>query len=429
LLALGGAWHERRRRVSRPAAGPRRMTIDLSRPADRRTLLWFGVGTLGFLLLTAIGSYQTYNYTESVQFCGQVCHTVMQPEFVAYQTDDHARVACAECHIGSGATWFVKTKISGIHQLYAVLLNNYDRPIPTPLQNLRPARDTCERCHWPEKYSGDVERTFHHYLSDNANTPYTVRLLMHVGGGSSENGPVGGIHWHMLLSNKVEYFASDQRRQVIPWIRVTTADGRVTVYRTAGFKGEPDPAKIRRMDCMDCHNRPAHRFQTPDDAVDEAMYLGRIDASLPAIKRTAVDLLTRKYATQAGACQALADALRRRYPKARRLDGTVAAVQAIYRRNFFPRMNADWSKYPDDLGHLDSAGCFRCHDGKHVAQDGTRRMPATDCDTCHTLMAQGSGAQLAKLAPEGVPFQHPSADIEGLGLLCSDCHNGKNQEN
>lgn len=426
-LVLGGAWYQYRRGGA--PGQRRRMTIDLARPRHRWTLTWFGVGTLGFLLLTAIGSYQTYQYTESVEFCGQVCHTVMQPEFVEYSAGAHARVDCTECHIGSGAAWFVKAKISGLHQVYAVLFNTYDRPIPTPVQSLRPARDTCEQCHWPEKYSGSVLHTHYHYLSDDKNTPYTVKLLVNVGGGSPAHGPVGGIHWHMIVSNKVEYYASDAHRQVIPWVRVTAADGRQTVFRTADFKGEPDPAKIRVMDCMDCHNRPAHKFQTPDEAVDEALYLGRIDSSLLAVKRTAVDVLTRPYATQDAAVESIGAALRKKYDGARNLETTVAAVQAIYRRNFFPEMKADWSKYPDNIGHLDSMGCFRCHDGKHAATDGSGRMPSNDCNTCHTILAQGSGAELAKLAPQGVPFQHPSTEIDGLGLNCSDCHNGRNQDN
>jgi len=429
VLVLGGAWHERSRRAKRPDSPVPHVAIDLSRPRDRRILTWFVLGSMSFLMLTAVGSYQTFQYTESVQFCGEVCHTVMQPEFTAYQHGSHARVACVECHIGSGATWFVKAKISGTYQVYAVLFNKYDHPIPTPVKNLRPARETCLQCHWPEKYSGSIERTYHHFLSDPANTPYTVRMLVHVGGGSPENGPVGGIHWHMLVSNKVEYYASDAQRQTIPWIRRTAADGTVTVYRSPDFKGEPNPKDIRRMDCMDCHNRPAHKFATPNDAVDEDMYLGRIDKSLASIKHNAVDLLTKPYPTEAAADAALAKGLRAQYPGAAKLNDTIAAVQAIYRGNFFPLMNADWSKYPDNVGHLDSGGCFRCHDGKHQMVGAGKSVLTNDCNTCHTILAQGAGADLAKLSPEGAEFKHPSTDINGMGLQCADCHNGKNQDN
>jgi nitrate/TMAO reductase-like tetraheme cytochrome c subunit len=428
-LALGGAWHQRRHRSQNPAVPAPHLAIDLSRPRDRRILLWFGLGTMTFLLLTAVGSYQTYVYTESNQFCGEVCHAVMGPEWTTYHRSAHARVACVECHVGSGTTWYVKAKINGTRQLYGVLFNRYDRPIPTPVSNLRPASDTCEQCHWPQKYSGSIERIYNRFLADDKNTPYTVRLLVNVGGGSPAQGPVGGIHWHMNVANKVEYMATDAHRQSIPWVRATAADGKVTVYRTAEYKGEPALASIRRMDCIDCHNRPAHRYGTPNDAVDDAMYLGTIDPSLPAIKRTVVDLLTKPYPTAAAAQAALAAALQQHYPKAARIGPTIAAAQAMYAANFFPEMKADWSKYPDNIGHLDSAGCFRCHDGKHLAVGDNHQMPATDCNACHTILAQGTGLELAQVMPTGQPFKHPSSSIDGLGLLCSDCHNGKNQEN
>jgi len=428
LLVLAGAWHQYRHREQSPAARPHRLSIDLSRPGDRRTLAWFAVGGMGFALLSAVGSYQTFHYSESVQFCGEVCHTVMQPEFTAYQHGAHARVDCVECHVGAGASWYIKAKINGLHQVYGILRHNYPRPIPAPVTNMRPSRETCEQCHWPQKYTGDLDKTRSHYLTDDKSTPFTVRLLVKVGGGSPDHGPVGGIHWHMLTLNKVEYFATDPQRQAIPWVRVTAPDGHVTVYRADDFKGEPNPARIRRMDCMDCHNRPAHRYSTPDAAVDEALYLGRVDERLPGVKRTAVDLLTKPYPNQEAGKIALESGLRQHYP-GKSLEGTIAAVQAIYRDNFFPEMKADWSHYPDNLGHLDSPGCFRCHDGKHLAVGNRQKMPATDCDTCHTILAQGAGADLARVAPAGLRFKHPSSNIEGTGLICSDCHNGKNQEN
>ena len=426
-LALAGAWQQRHQLAREPSAPPPRLAIDLSRPRDRWLLLWFGLGTLTFLLCTALGSYNTYEFTESVQFCGQVCHSVMKPEFTAYQRGNHARVACVECHIGSGATWFVKSKLSGCYQVYSVLFDKYHRPIPTPVANLRPAQDTCERCHWPEKFVGSIDRTYHHYLSDNKNTPFTVRLLLNVGGGSNNaNGPIGGIHWHMNVDNKIEYYATDPQRQTIPWVRVTNRDsGAVTVYRTPDFKGEPDPAKIRVMDCIDCHNRPAHRFKSPNEAVDEALYLGRIDSRLVAIKRTAVDLLTRSYSNEAAALAALDAGLRQHYGNQAGLDTTIAAVQDIYRNNFFPEMKADWSKYPDNIGHKDSLGCFRCHDNNHLAVGTKNQMPASDCNTCHIILTEGRGTELSQLSTAGLAFKHPGGSVEGM--LCSDCHNGKNQ--
>ncbi|HTB79540.1 MAG TPA: NapC/NirT family cytochrome c [Opitutaceae bacterium] len=426
-LVLIGAWQQRRLLTRDPNASWPRLAIDFSRSRDRWILLWFALGTVAFLLCTALGSYSTYQFTESVQFCGQVCHSVMKPEFVAYQRGNHARVACVECHVGSGATSFVKSKLNGSHQVYSLIFNKYHRPIPTPVSNLRPAQDTCERCHWPEKFVGSIDRTYRHYLTDDKSTPFAVRLLLNVGGGDrSARGPAGGIHWHMNVANKIEYYATDPQRQAIPWVRVTGRDGIATVYRTPDFKGEPDPQKIRVMDCIDCHNRPAHRFKSPDEAVDEALYLGHIDSGLPGIKRTAVDLLTQTYSTEAGALAALDAGLKQHYAGQPGLDPSIAAVQDIYRDNFFPEMKSDWSKYPDNVGHLDSPGCFRCHDGNHKDAENPKRIVPNDCSTCHVILAQGRDAELAQLSTAGLTFKHPDpGSIEGF--LCSDCHNGKLQ--
>jgi len=126
--------------------------INLNDARYRNAWLIFSIGTLLFLMLSAIGSYEAFHYTESNRFCGSVCHSVMEPEYTAYQNSPHARVACVECHVGPGAGWYVKSKLSGLYQVYAVTTGNYPKPIPTPIENLRPARETCEECHWPEKF-------------------------------------------------------------------------------------------------------------------------------------------------------------------------------------------------------------------------------------------------------------------------------------
>jgi len=427
-LVVLGWWRQRKELARLRGLGePAPLAIDLSRRRDRRIMGVFVTGTLVYLLLTAIGSYQTYIYTESDSFCGMVCHSAMGPELTEYRRNAHARVACVDCHVGQGAANYIDAKINGVHQLYAITFNSFPRPIATPIHNLRPARETCEKCHWPERHSGNLERTLARFLPDEANTPYTVRLLLMVGGSDTEHGKPSGIHWHTGRDTKVEYFASDPQRQTIPWVRVTDRTGTVTVYRKTGFKGEPDPAAVRQMDCIDCHNRPAHRYSSPNDAVDEALDLRRIDRSLPSIKRNAVDLLSQAYSSKAEGESKISADLRAKYP-GRKIDDSVEAVVAVYRSNFFPEMRADWSKYPENIGHMDNPGCFRCHDGKHVSDNG-RPMPATECNSCHVILAQGAGAELARLAPNGVPFKHPSTEIDGLGLICSDCHNGKNQEN
>ena len=424
-LVFAGWWLQRRQAARHPVdGGAYPLAIDLSRPSHRRYLMIFGSATLLFLLLTAFGSYQTYHFTESVTFCGQTCHTVMRPEFTTYQHGPHARVSCAECHIGSGASWYVKSKISGIYQVYATLFNKYDRPIPTPVKNLRPAQETCERCHWPERFTGNLDRSYVHYLSDRKNTPYTVRLSLRVGGGQPGQGFFGGIHWHMNVANQVEYYASDPQRQVIPWIRMTSlGTGEVRVYRSPDFKGDPPAEGIRVMDCIDCHNRPAHAYLTANEAVETGMALGKVGLQLPGIKLTAVKALTKEYADTDQAMEGIATTLGEKYREGAELSPAIAAVQRIYQENFFPRMKADWRDYPNDIGHKNWPGCFRCHDNKHNTPDGMVSVRSSDCTACHTILAQGRGEDLDRIAPQGMEFKHPGGELDP-DLTCSDCHNG-----
>jgi len=250
LTFLGALIRWRTRRHAVRAAEPLAIKIDLSRPRDRRILALFIVASVGFLFLTALGSYQTYQVTESVQFCGKACHLPMEPQFVAYQHTAHASVDCVACHVGRGAAAYFKTKVNGVKQLYHTVRNDFDRPIHLP-KEMRPAQAICERCHWPKKYVGNVDRTFQHYLSDEKNTPFAVRLLLNVGGGDPSNGPAGGIHWHMNIANKIEYISTDDELLNIPWVRMTNAQGVTTEYRDPEFKDDPAKHQIRRMDSMD----------------------------------------------------------------------------------------------------------------------------------------------------------------------------------
>jgi nitrate/TMAO reductase-like tetraheme cytochrome c subunit len=419
VLAFFGAWRERRRRAH--GSGPASLQIDLSRSRDRRVLVMFLSGTLVFLLLSAIGSYNAFNFTESVTFCGEVCHKVMEPEKVTHDHGPHARVACVECHVGKGVSWFVKSKISGSYQLYAVAFNKYPHPIPTPIKNLRPARETCEECHWPQSFVGNLDRTFNYFQSDASNSPYSIRLLLKIGGSDPARGPVGGIHWHNIPGNTVEYVATDSARQKIPWVRVTDATGKVTVFKTRNFTNDVSKMDIRKMDCMDCHTRPSHRFLSPERAVNQAMALKKIDPTIPWIKTNAVYVLTRKYATDEEATNAIATALTKRYRDDARIRDAIPVVQQIYADNFFPYMKSSWESYPDNIGHMIWPGCFRCHDGLHKTEDKKLTIKANDCNACHTILAQGAGAELDQLAPAGQPFKHPGGDYD---ISCTDCHTG-----
>jgi len=394
LIPLG-SWLERRRRArGRPSAQIHWPRIDFNDPVHRHTAIIIFALTIANVVIVSLAAYRGVEYMDSVQFCGQVCHTVMKPEFAAYQDGAHSRVACVQCHIGPGASWFARSKVSGLRQVFAVSFHTYSRPIPSPVQNLRPARDTCEQCHWPEKFHGDKIRRIVEYGDDEKNTESVTTLQVHVGGGSERLGIAQGIHWHMNVANEVEYISTDDKRQVIPWVRVKDRTGAVREYTAAGVTPEQlAKGERRRMDCMDCHNRPSHPMApTPERAVNEHMASGEIPAALPFVRREAVKALKASYATQEAADEGIARALRefyrtqangvymsRRQDVERAVQGTIT----IYRRNVFPEMNVQFGTYPNNIGHMDFPGCFRCHDDNHKSKDGKKI--SQDCETCHKI--------------------------------------------
>ena len=426
LLTVSGALYQRwRNKKIKPATSRPLLSVDLSNPDERRNVIILSVIGVTFLLLTALGSYHTYHFTESVTFCGQACHTPMKPQFVTYQHSPHARVSCSECHVGPGATWYVKAKINGLHQVYSMFCDKFPRPIKMPISNLRPAQQTCEQCHWPEKFVGNLDRTYNHFLTDEMNTPYTLRMLLKVGGGDSTHGPVSGIHWHTSTDNKVEYLPADTENETIPWVRTTDPQGVVTEFQTSEFDGNVKEHLIRTMDCMDCHNRPAHIFKSPNEAVDLSLSLGRLDRSVPFIKKETVDILAKTYTSEKEALQGIATALNEKYPDIPQLKETISEVQRIFTQNFFPEMKADWRVYPNNIGHKDWMGCIRCHDDEHKTADGNRTIKASDCNTCHTILAEGSGEAISLLNLDGVDFSHPEEGWEDFN--CNDCHTGANE--
>jgi hypothetical protein len=276
----------------------------------------------------------------------------------------------------------------------AVSFHTYARPIPSPVQNLRPARDTCENCHWPEKFHGDKIRRIVEYAEDEKNTESETTLQVHVGGGSERLGLAQGIHWHMNVANQVEYIATDDKRQVIPWVRVTDRSGAVREFTAKGVTAEQiAKGERRRMDCMDCHNRPSHVIAaTPERAVNERMASGEIPKTLPFVRREAVRALKASYPNQAAAEEGIARVLREFYrtdasnvkaTKGQNVEKAIAATTTIYRRNVFPEMNVQFGTYPNNIGHVDFPGCFRCHDDDHATRDGKKI--SQDCETCHSI--------------------------------------------
>ena len=316
----------------------------------------------------------------------------MTPEFTAHGGGPHARVECVACHVGPGAGAFLSAKFNGSRQLWLVASHSYRRPIPVPVHDLPTVAGTCEQCHWPDRYIGDVTKVFYEHADDAANTPTVTTVRLHVGGAVSGTGSGSGIHWHMNRSNVVEYVALDEAREQIPYVRTTGPDGTVREYFAEGVTAETIAGKPRRrMDCTDCHNRAAHSFgTTPERAVDKAIGEGLIDAKIPFIRREAVRALRAEYPSQEVAEQqieqAIREALKADLPRGfeeSALRRSIGVTQAIYRRNIFPEMNIKWGSYANQLGHMTSNGCFRCHDDAHKTRDGLAIKQ--ECESCHSI--------------------------------------------
>jgi nitrate/TMAO reductase-like tetraheme cytochrome c subunit len=434
LIPLGMLWERRRRRAIAPSKILPYPRIDFNNARHRRIFGFFLGVSLLVIPLSAVGSYRAYELTESVGFCGVACHTVMKPEYTAYLTSPHARVACVECHVGPGAPSYIRAKFSGVRRLHATLFNSFHRPIPSPLDDLRPAQETCGQCHWPEKFFGTVFKTFTHYGTDENNTPRQIDMLLKVGGGSPTTGITSGIHWHMNISNEILYISTGENHQVIPWVRLKDMNGQVVEYLAKDAQLTPEQIASmpkRRMNCMDCHNRSAHTFNPPDRAVNESLLAGRLDVMLPFIKQQAVEVLTKEYAASDEAFNKIAEELnlfyQSKYPdvyanKQNEIKRSISEVQRIYQSNFFPEMKVNWQSYPENIGHYYSAGCFRCHDGQHLSNDG--KVIRKDCAICHTVQSQLEG-KARIMGGNGEGFKHPLEMGDMTEATCTDCHTGK----
>ncbi|GMR09287.1 MAG: hypothetical protein BMS9Abin28_0105 [Anaerolineae bacterium] len=397
-------------------------------------LLPFAV--LGVLtLVVLVSGLYAWDYTNSPQFCGTACHT-MPPEFTSYLTSPHARIDCVECHIGRG---FVATRITrkagDIGHIVSLVLEDYEFPIHA--KSLRPARETCERCHSPEKFSDDSLREIKRFIPDEDNTPTSTYLTMKTGGGTARAGLGRGIHWH--IENDIRYLALDPREQEIPYVAVFNEDGSVTEYvdTESGLVPETvDPSYLRQMDCITCHNRITHLIPQPVDTVDELMSRGAISPDIPEIRRKAVEVYHLDYpdleAAQAGIAE-LADYYESNHPEFFAANeplvaAAIGALQEAYLSSVFPKQKADWTSHADNVGHINSPGCFRCHDGKHLnAKQESIRL---ECNLCHSIpVVAGPSDFVAKIEISRGPEPGSHLNPNWIGLhrdvfdpSCSNCH-------
>jgi len=356
-----------------------------------RWLMILPYAVLGVLSLSLfVGGAYGWNYTNSPGFCADGCHT-MPPQGVTYEASPHANILCTECHIGRA---FVGTqlsrKVQDLRELYAMVTASYEFPIRA--KHLFPARETCEQCHLPEKFSDDSLRKITHFEENIDNTPTTIYLVMKTGGGDEREGQGLGIHWH--VANRVEYYATDILKQDIPFVRVHNDDGTTTDYIDIESDFDIntiDQSTMQQMDCISCHNRVAHNFESPTDAVDSYMALGLISPDIPDIRKNGADILSVEYSTQeegVAAIAGLADRYKAEYAEfyaenAGKISEATQTLQTIYTDTVFLNQEVDWTTYPSNIGHVNSPGCFRCHDGKHFNEE--KEAVRLECNVCHSI--------------------------------------------
>ncbi len=345
---------------------------------------------LNIVFLTSI-SARMLHFMDSPRFCGTACHSVMNPEWTTYQQSPHARVRCVDCHVGEGADALIDSKLNGLYQIVSVTFDLLERPIPTPVHQLRPARETCEKCHWPERFYGSRLRTYASYDLDEMSTPLYTTLNLKIDAG--RQGSKAGIHWHVSEQTEVRYASVGDEREEIIWIEVIYSDGAVKRYANPGA-AQPDDSEARVMDCVDCHNRATHVYEDPERAVDDRMSRGMLDRTIPYLKREALHAVSNDYGNRPAGLMGITNHItgfyQRSLPETAQsrfaaIDSAAEVLQAIYNRNIHPEMNITWGTYPSQIGHRGKTGCFRCHNSKLVDEEGNA--VSYDCVLCHSILA------------------------------------------
>ena len=410
------------------------LVFNLRDPKTRNAILIFSIVSIFFVISTVIGSYKAFHYTESVEFCGKLCHNVMQPEYTAYQNSPHARVSCAECHVGEGADFYVKSKMSGMRQVFKYMLGTYPRPIPTPIENLRPARETCEKCHWPQKFYTNALREEKYYLADSANTEWNIILNMKIGANNKALGLTGGIHWHINPDHQIEY-KSNAKRDTIFWVKIINKKtGEETVYNDTELTSDSNnlnTKEARGMDCMDCHNRPSHEYRSPSKYVNDLMASQKHISDIPWFKAASMEALKQTYSTSDSAKSEIKKIIlnyyKEKYPDINKKYGkeillAIEETYSSYSKNAFPEMKVTYKAYPRHIGHLESNGCFRCHNDRFQSKSG--KVISRDCNLCHTIVAQGKTGSMKYVGIDTtLEFIHPVEIDEAWKVMnCMDCH-------
>ncbi len=360
--------------------------------------------TLINIFFLTMASMRGLSFMEEPEFCGTACHSVMNPEWTAYQDSPHSRVKCVDCHVGEGADALISSKLNGAWQMVSLALDLYERPIPTPVKQLRSSKETCEKCHSPNKFYGTKFKSFVHYKNDSASTPYYNTLIMKIDSGNYSG--EGGIHWHTSEKHVIKYASVNDKRREILWVEIENKDGSTKKFVNKKLNQDFSTENVRIMDCVDCHNRAAHIYDDPASAIDDKIKKGLIDSSIPFIKKVSYSALTATFSEINQAESVIENTVKKFYKKnypqvllskSVEIDKAVSELQKLYRRNIHFRMNVNWNSYPNFLGHRDNGGCFRCHNEDMVSEDGKKIKK--DCTLCHSILADESDEPFKFLKP------------------------------
>lgn len=395
LILIPVSFFVRRKRWFRNSLSRGNLVIDFSKQIHRRAVILFLVLSVINLTIFSLVIYEAYHFTESDYFCGAICHTVMDPEYTAYQRSPHAKVGCVQCHIGSGAEWYVKAKLSGLRQVMAVIDGSYSTPIPAPVEHLRPARDTCEACHWPEKFHGKKLKQFVSFSNDNQDEPIIEEIALHIGGRNPYTDSFEGIHWHVSKDVKVEYQALNEKRTSIGKVKVSKPNGITEEYDIdSSAAQEEEGAHWRTMDCIDCHNRPTHVYEDLEVKIDEGLFSTKLNPEIPGIREDAFTVMQSEYGSREEAQEQLIENLMSLQAVRNGPDFVTANDKSIiasgnyllnaYLGNVWPKMKVTWGTYKGHNGHRyedEGYGCFRCHDDFHETSFG--KTISQDCSLCH----------------------------------------------
>lgn len=411
FIAIGWKFYKRKNGLTTAEIIKKRFDADDLLARKQGSKLFLTILVLSFITIIFLGAagYRTLHFMDQPVFCGTACHTVMNPEWVTYQNSPHAHVPCVECHVGEGLDALIASKYEGARQMFLATFNIYHRPIPTPVHQLRPARETCEKCHWPQKFYGNLLKSYVNYKSDRKNTKTYTTLSLKID--TNQTGKRAGIHWHIASDNKVRYASINDKREQILWVEVKRKDGTFKRFRnTEQFSSTEtsNSKKIRTLDCVDCHNRATHIYENPSQEIDNRLQNGELDSSLPFLKREGLHAITFGYPSYDAALHGIKNHIEGFYRKFKqnkqsidsvKIDKTIEILQNIYLRNIHPYMKIEWNTYSSHLGHPngDKTGCLRCHNQQMVSDDGSEIKH--NCTLCHSILADHSNEPFKYLKP------------------------------